>query len=153
MPGLQPPMCVVVYRLVWTTSNGFFVIFHNDILFGQIRLVPGSIFQCVCLQSGITLRDGSYHWRMGDMIEVGIGIGHAAEWLKCNERTAYRRKRKQQTQKKIKQKKKKKKSAYKEGLHGNGNKETVWDVVVGGQLSTTPHNMPYQKKTRCKQSG
>ena len=55
--------------------------------------------------------------------------------------------------KKLNSTRRKKKSAYKEGLHGNGNKETVWDVVVGGQLSTTPHNMPYQKKTRCKQSG
>lgn len=95
MSGLQLPMCVVVYRFVWTAADGFFVIFHDNLLLGQIRLIPCPVLQCVCLQSGITLRDRSCHWYMGDMIEVGIGIGHAAEWLKCNARTAYRRKRNQ----------------------------------------------------------
>ena len=106
MPGLQLPMCVVVYRLVWAAADGFLVIFHDDILFRQIRLIPGPILQCVCLQSGITLRDRGCHWHRGDMIEVGIGIRHAAEWSKCDERTAYRKIRENNRHKKLNRRRK-----------------------------------------------
>ena len=40
------------------------------------------------------------------MIEVGIGIGHAAEWSKCDERTAYRKIRENNRHKKLNRRRK-----------------------------------------------